>query len=154
VLRNTVILLVGELSFDDSHALFRGAFTLGFPWEVLKVFSGPPNVVFTWRHWGHLEGSFQDNQGHGEKVEMFGLGRIGLNEDLKVQRMEIFYDPETFIKVMEGRLKPVEMEGGKALVGDVYYLFEILIKLILSFTHNAKGISLLVLIFLYFFKIE
>merc|ERR1712180_539642 len=30
----------------------------------------------------------------------------------------------------------------------IYYLFEILIKLILSFTHNAKGISLLVLIFL------
>ena len=28
----------------------------------MKVFSGPPNVVFTWRHWGHLEGSFQDNQ--------------------------------------------------------------------------------------------
>ena len=26
--------------------------------------------------------------------------RIGLNEDLKVQRMEIFYDPETFIKVV------------------------------------------------------
>ena len=75
-----ILLLVGELSFDDSHDLFRGAFTLGFPWEVLKVvadfiisiiitmntmmkvFSGPPNVVFTWRHWGHLEGSFQDNQ--------------------------------------------------------------------------------------------
>ena len=32
-----ILLLVGELSFDDSHALFRGAFTLGFPWEVLKV---------------------------------------------------------------------------------------------------------------------
>ena len=29
---------------------------------MMKVFSGPPNVVFTWRHWGHLEGSFQDNQ--------------------------------------------------------------------------------------------
>ena len=28
---------VGELSFDESHALFRGAFSLGFPWEVLKV---------------------------------------------------------------------------------------------------------------------
>merc|ERR1712061_938345 len=33
----------------------------------------------------------------------------------------------------------------------IYYLFEILIKLILSFPHNAKGMSLLVLIFLYFF---
>ena len=59
-----------------------------------------------------LEGKSKD----GEKVEMFGLGRcflsqshpfhhflsprIGLNEDLKIQRMEIFYDPETFIKVV------------------------------------------------------
>ena len=80
MIKEHILLLVGELSFDDSHDLFRGAFTLGFPWEVLKVvadfiisiiitmntmmkvFSGPPNVVFTWRHWGHLEGSFQDNQ--------------------------------------------------------------------------------------------
>jgi len=109
----------GELSFDESHSLFRGAFSLGFPWEVLKVFSGPPNVVFTWRHWGQLEGAFQDHQGHGEKVEMFGLARVGVTEDLKIQKIEVFYDPETFIKVMEGRLKPVEMEGGKALIGDV-----------------------------------
>ena len=28
---------VGKLSFEESHDLFRGAFTLGFPWEVLRV---------------------------------------------------------------------------------------------------------------------
>ena len=179
---------------------------------MMKVFSGPPNVVFTWRHWGHLEGSFQDNQvggilhhvasrsnlksaraqrfptlngnysnshlehdfpthteahchfkqsGHIQEswrvmvlclevlinllarqssiwsvlsslnADIYLLNyrratvkklrcldsagaffsqsqpfhqllslRIGLNEDLKVQRMEIFYDPETFIKVV------------------------------------------------------
>ena len=49
----------GELSFEQSHELFGTAFTKGFPWEVLKVFSGPPTVLFSWRHWGHLEGKFQ-----------------------------------------------------------------------------------------------
>ena len=34
--------------------------------NTFKVFSGPPNVVFTWRHWGQLEGTFQDHQ-----VEIF-----------------------------------------------------------------------------------
>ena len=46
----------GELSFEESHELFRGFFTDGFPWEVLRVLSGPPTVLFTWRHWGVAAG--------------------------------------------------------------------------------------------------
>lgn len=38
--------------FDSSHHLFRDAFKGSFPWEVEKVFSGPPNLVFSFRHWG------------------------------------------------------------------------------------------------------
>jgi len=44
-----------------------------FPWEVLEVFSGPPTVGFTWRHWGTFTGSFKDNRGKGELIEMFGF---------------------------------------------------------------------------------
>lgn len=52
-----ILIPVGPLSFESSHQLFRGAFSDGvFPWEVLKVLSGPPHVVFTWRHWGKFEG--------------------------------------------------------------------------------------------------
>ena len=126
----------GELSFEESHELFRGFFTDGFPWEVLRVLSGPPTVLFTWRHWGVAAGRcalsrrstqrsdrscprFQDNLGHGEMLEMFGLGRVTVNEDLKIQSIEVFYDPETFIKACEGRLKPSELKGGKALLGDI-----------------------------------
>jgi len=109
----------GELSFEESHNLFRGAFTDGFPWEVLKVMSGPPHVHFTWRHWGHLQGSFQENQGHGEMVEMYGLARVTVTEQLKIQRIEVYYDPETFIKVMEGVYKPSSIDHGKALLGDI-----------------------------------
>jgi len=109
----------GELSFEESHELFRGAFTSGFPWEVLKVLSGPPCVMFTWRHWGHLDGQFQDNVGHGELLEMFGVARVTVNEDLKIQKIEVYYDPETFIKACEGKMKPTELKGGRAILGDI-----------------------------------
>ena len=99
--------------------MFRGAFTSGFPWEVLKVLSGPPHVFFTWRHWGTLEGEFQGNVGHGEVLEMFGLCRVAVNDDLKIQKIEVYYSPETFIKALEGKRKPGELRGGKAILGDV-----------------------------------
>ena len=50
---------------------------------------------------------------------MFGLGRVIVNEDLKIQNLEVYFDPETFIKACEGRLKPSELKGGKALLGDI-----------------------------------
>ena len=56
----------GNVSFEESHDLFRDTFTSGFPWEVLKVLSGPPHVVFTWRHWGKFDGNFRGNKGNGE----------------------------------------------------------------------------------------
>ena len=107
------------MSFEESHELFRGAFIDGFPWEVLKVLSGPPHVLFTWRHWGVLNGKFQENVGHGEQLDMVGICRITVTEDLKVQHIDVFYDPETFIKACEGRLKPTDLKGGKAILGDI-----------------------------------
>ena len=56
----------GEVSFEESHDLFRETFPSGFPWEALSVLSGPPHVVFTWRHWGRFEGSFRGNRGNGQ----------------------------------------------------------------------------------------
>ena len=109
----------GQLSFEQSHELFGTAFTKGFPWEVLKVFSGPPTVLFSWRHWGHLDGKFQEHLGHGELVEMYGLTRATVNDQLKIQKLEVFFDPESFIKTMEGRLKPSDLKGGKAIIGDI-----------------------------------
>jgi hypothetical protein len=37
----------------SSHDAFHDAFA-AFPWEVLDVFSGPPKVAFTWRHWAEF----------------------------------------------------------------------------------------------------
>lgn len=39
-----------KLNFDLSHKVFRQALGTGFAWEVLEVYSGPPTVVFKWRH--------------------------------------------------------------------------------------------------------
>ena len=31
---------------------------------------------------------------------LFNIFRVGVTEDLKIQKIEVFYDPETFIKVV------------------------------------------------------
>ena len=83
------------------------------------MLSPPPSVLFTWRHWGVLSGKFQENQGHGEQLEMYGIAKCLVNENLKIQTIEVFYDPDNFIKACEGRLKPSELRGGRALLGDI-----------------------------------
>ena len=60
-------------SFESSHHVFQGAFPDGFPWEVLDVFSGPPKVAFTWRHWGTFTGSYEGQRGKGEVIELYGF---------------------------------------------------------------------------------
>ena len=76
--------------FEASHELFRDAFTKGFPWELMKVLSGPPGpVIFTWRHWAEFTGTFQGRQGNGELIQIFGLCRVIVNEKLKIQKLEV-----------------------------------------------------------------
>ena len=37
-----------------------------------------------------------------QTVEMFGLCRVTVNPDLKIQKIEAFFDPETFLRALEG----------------------------------------------------
>ena len=83
----------------DFGNTFKEAFPGGFPWEVLKVISGPPILIFTWRHWGNFHGKFQNNVGHGAKLEMIGICRAEVNSDMKIQKIEMFHDLQSFIKV-------------------------------------------------------
>ncbi len=55
-------------SFARSHEVFTSAFPGGFPWEVLKVFSAPPQAVFTFRHWAKFDGVFNGKEGGGQLV--------------------------------------------------------------------------------------
>lgn len=89
-------------TFESSHGKFRYAFPEGFPFEVLQVFSGPPKITFTWRHWAVFSGKFEGHQGNGETINMTGFGVVTVNGDTKAKRIEIYFDPDRFIEVLRG----------------------------------------------------
>ena len=83
------------------------------------MFSKPPHVVLSWRHWGKFDGEYRGKKGEGEKIEMYGLLRVTVNDEMKIQLIEVFYDPETFIQVMEGKKSLDELKNGVAIIGKV-----------------------------------
>lgn len=99
-----------EISFEDSHESFRKTLGEGFAWEVLEVFSGPPNVTFTWRHFGKMTGEFACSGTLGvpykvnpsnEMIEIFGMCKATVNDQLKIQDIQVFYDPsQLFVQLL------------------------------------------------------
>ena len=50
---------------------------------------------------------------------MFGLCRVTVSKELKIQMIEAFFDPETFLQALEGEAGKLEMcRDGKALLGE------------------------------------
>lgn len=90
-----------NMSWEESHETFEKTFA-AFPFEVMEVFSGPPKVALSWRHWGEFTGSYKGNEGKGEMVEMFGFMTAGVNEKLQLQEVEVFYDVQEFLNVLQG----------------------------------------------------
>ena len=41
--------------------------------HIAKVFSPPPRVSFSWRHWGHFTGSYEGTMGQGMTADGQGL---------------------------------------------------------------------------------
>jgi len=103
-------------SWEQSHLAFHDAFA-AFPWEVLEVFSGPPTVGFTWRHWGTFTGSFKDNRGKGELIEMFGFATAKVNDKLQLCEVQVYYNADAFLEALLGKV-PASASGSKTLVGD------------------------------------
>ena len=58
---------------ESSMAAFRQVFPRGFALEVVQVYSGPPVIVYKYRHWGYMEGSYKDLPPTGELIEVFGI---------------------------------------------------------------------------------
>jgi hypothetical protein len=85
----------------------------------LKVLAGPPHVVFSWRHWGVFKGEFLGRKGKGELVELYGMCRVTVNNSLKITKIEVFYDPQTFMEALEGKVDVEECKYGKAIIGDI-----------------------------------
>ena len=69
--------------------------------------SGPPNVVFTWRHWAKFTGPFKDLPPTGDSVELFGCCIAKVNDELKIEDLQIYYDPSP----MMTQLTEVSVEG-------------------------------------------
>lgn len=96
--------------FESSANLFHTAFANGFMWELLEVFSGPPNVTFKWRHWGTFNGQYKDFAPTGERVEIIGISVARVTDDLKIVSLEHFFDTNLFLDKLTS--------GGKQSSGE------------------------------------
>ena len=56
---------------------------------------------------------------HPRTVEMFGLCRAEVTAEMKIGRLEVFYDPATFLRVLLQEEHPRVLRAGRALIGDV-----------------------------------
>ncbi|WAQ93879.1 PRPX-like protein, partial [Mya arenaria] len=77
-----------SITNQQSHDIFRTALPGGFAWEVLDVYSGPPDVSFTWRHWGNWEGHYNEVPPTGENIEMIGHCVARVTDQLKIQSID------------------------------------------------------------------
>ncbi|XP_047341045.1 pathogen-related protein-like [Impatiens glandulifera] len=79
-------------TIESAHLAFITTFKRGFALEILQVYSGPPVIVYKFRHWGFMEGPFKDNAPTGEIVEFFGMAVFELDENEKIIKVEFFFD--------------------------------------------------------------
>lgn len=91
------------LGYDESHDVFLEAMPGGFALEILKVYGGPPEVGFTWRHWGKFEGEFNGRKGDGRDINIFGFATAKVllpddkNHRIRVTEFEVYYDLDKFL---------------------------------------------------------
>eukprot|EP00930_Biecheleria_cincta_P081711 TRINITY_DN709_c0_g1_i5.p1 TRINITY_DN709_c0_g1~~TRINITY_DN709_c0_g1_i5.p1 ORF type:complete len:230 (+),score=47.03 TRINITY_DN709_c0_g1_i5:89-778(+) len=98
----------GKVSFEDSNKNFSSSLPEGFAFEVLEVYSGPPTVTFKWRHFGKMSGTFTDrngkqHKGNGEMLNLIGMCIAKVNEELKIESLDIYYCPNDMIKPLLGK---------------------------------------------------
>ncbi|KAF7314627.1 hypothetical protein MKEN_00936400 [Mycena kentingensis (nom. inval.)] len=87
--------------FGQSHATFKRMMPT-FSWEVLEVYSGPPQVAFRWRHWGEMKRDYSaiNDKGervkipaHGKVIEIEGVTVAVVNDKMQLQKVETWFDP-------------------------------------------------------------
>ncbi|XVF64390.1 hypothetical protein PTKIN_Ptkin09bG0165600 [Pterospermum kingtungense] len=81
-----------EETADSSHVAFTTAFPRGFALEVIQVYSGPPLIVYKFRHWGYMEGPFKGHAPTGQLVEICGISIMEVDENMKILKIEFFMD--------------------------------------------------------------
>ncbi|KAB1220942.1 Pathogen-related protein [Morella rubra] len=99
---------------ESSHRAFTTTFPRGFALEVLQVYSGPPVIVYKFRHWGYMEGPFKGHAPTGDIVEFYGMAIFEVDEQMKVIKVEFFYDPG---ELLGGLLKGASLDGSAEELG-------------------------------------
>lgn len=92
-----------KLDYHGSHEMFKGLFKTGFAWEVVKVYTGPPTVAFSWRHWGHAGTTTleEEQAGLGHLAEIKGMGVAVVDANLKIKDIKVYFDPVAFMQRVE-----------------------------------------------------
>ncbi|WMV14289.1 hypothetical protein MTR67_007674 [Solanum verrucosum] len=85
----------------EKFKLFVNAFSRGFAWEVIKVYTGPPVVTYKW---GFFEGPFKGHAPTAEMIQFYGIGIMKqVDKSLRVEELELYYDPaELFGGLLKG----------------------------------------------------
>ncbi|KAL8166156.1 hypothetical protein V2J09_007655 [Rumex salicifolius] len=81
-----------EETAETSHVAFGTTFPRGFALEVLEVYSGPPCIAIKFRHWAYMEGPFKGYAPTGELAEFYGMATFKMDENMKVVKVEFFFD--------------------------------------------------------------
>jgi hypothetical protein len=100
-------------TFDSSEKIFQTVFPDGFLWDVLEVFSPPPVVAFSWRHWGRFGGEYKGHAPTQKRVEIFGMTVGRVNAELKLLSAEHYYDNSLFLSQLASGC-PVRAPGTAA----------------------------------------
>ncbi|EAW13709.1 uncharacterized protein ACLA_044290 [Aspergillus clavatus NRRL 1] len=86
--------------FSASHKSFKRMMPT-FAWEVLEVYSGPPVVIFKWRHWGEMVNDYVGYNNRGEKVTVKAHGGLidiqgiivaKVNSALQLEKIDVWFD--------------------------------------------------------------
>ncbi|KAK1323305.1 hypothetical protein QJS10_CPA02g00715 [Acorus calamus] len=81
----------------SSNDTFTTMFPCGFALEILHVYTGPPEIVYKFRHWGYMEGPFKGRPPSGDLVELIGLAIFTVDEAMRIKKVEFFYDRGEFL---------------------------------------------------------
>ncbi|XWS21737.1 hypothetical protein CRYUN_Cryun30bG0080500 [Craigia yunnanensis] len=98
-----------EETADSSHVAFTAAFPRGFALEVIQVYSGPPLIMYKFRHWGYMEGPFKGHAPTGELVELYGISIFEVDEQMKILKVEFFFDRG---ELLGGLMKGAKLGSG------------------------------------------
>ncbi|KAF9892319.1 hypothetical protein FE257_002096 [Aspergillus nanangensis] len=111
--------------FDTSHKAFKRMMPT-FAWEVTEVYSGPPVVVFKWRHWGNMARDYVGYNNLGEKVtikahggviDISGIVIAKVNSGLKLEKIDVWFDPMDMFRQIAKESPEHQPEGQKVEAG-------------------------------------